>query len=138
MRVYIAASLPLLSFAKILAEGLAEEDVEIVSTWHEGEPTIASEATMSADEAHDLAWGCVCEIDDADALVLLYDGGNRKGSFLETGYALGRNKPVLAVRTGAFPLPTILLRHPDVAHAEGSLQLIGAEGVAAYLREVAT
>lgn len=135
MNVYIAAALPLLSFAKILAEGLAEEDIEVVSTWHEGEPTIEQERTMSATEAHDLAWGCLSEIDDADALVLLYDGGDRKGSFVETGYALGRDKQVLAVRTGSFPLPTVLLRHPDVTHAEGSLQLIGAEGVAAYLRE---
>lgn len=137
MSVYIAASLPLLSFAKILAEGLSEEGIDVVSTWHEGEPTIEKERTMSAAEAHDLAWGCFCEIDNADALVLLYDGGDRKGSFVETGYALGRDKRVLAVRTGAFPLPTVLLRHPDVTHAEGSLQGLGADGVADCLREMA-
>lgn len=136
MSVYIAASLQLLSSAKFLSWELAREGIEVVSTWHTGRPTIAEEKTMSVDDQRRLATRCLDEIYDADALVLLYNDGDRKGSYLETGYAMGRGIPVVAVRTGAFPLPTLLLTHHSVVHAEVELEQLGPQGVAAYLRAV--
>ena len=136
MRVYIAASLPLLSFAKIAAEGLANEGFSITSTWHEGEPSISFERAMSHDEHRHLANRCLDEIGDADALVLLYGGeSTRHGSYLETGYAMGLGKPVVAVAVARSPLPTILLLADDVSVSEQDLGWIGCHGVAAILRE---
>lgn len=136
MKVYIAASLFLLPYAKHLAEGLLGQGIEVVSTWHGGEPTPAQERGMDPTERTALAQQCFAEIDSADALVLLYGGPtDRHGSFLETGYALGLGLPVVAVRTGAFALPTLLLQHPFVFHPEGELAWLGSEGVCRALRE---
>ena len=136
MKVYIAASLPLLSFAKIVAEGLTAEGFDVVSTWHAGEPTVSFERMMPHAEKATLANRCLEEIRSADALVLLYDGeSQRHGSYLETGYALGLGKRVVAVAAMRSALPTILLLADGVTVAESDLGRIGTHGMAALLRE---
>ena len=135
-RIYVAAPLTLLAEARTMAARLTAAGHVVVSTWHAGEPTIAEEAGLSLDAQTQIATQCLGEIERADALVLLYGGPtDRHGSFLETGYALGRWLPVVAVRTSDFALPTILLRHPYVIHTDGDLESLGSQGVARALKE---
>lgn len=136
MNVYIAGSLHLLPYAKHLAEGLAGESVEVVSTWHAGVPTAEQERGMDPTERTALAQRCFSEIDSADALVLLYGGPTeRHGSFLETGYALGRGKVVRVFSTGPYDLPTILLSGLPMAGAWDAYYCQGPDGIARKLRE---
>lgn len=136
MRVYIAASLQLLPYAKHLAEGLAGEGIEVASTWHGGEPTPARERGMDPTERAALAQQCFREIDSADALVLLYGGPTeRHGSFLETGYALGRGKVVRVFSTGSHDMPTILLSGLPMAGTWDAYYCLGPQGIARKLRE---
>lgn len=130
-RVYIAATLPLLPFVKELANGLRERGLEVVSTWHEGEPSVEAERRMGGAQAASVASQCFADIDEADALVLLYgEPTERHGSFVELGYALGKGKAVLSVYTGLFPLPTILLLDSRVRRASLDLATLGAARVA--------
>lgn len=136
MKVYIAASLYLLPYAKHLADGLTGERIEVVSTWHGGEPTPAQERGMDPTERAALAHQCFREIDSADALVLLYGGPtDRHGSFLETGYALGRGKVVRVFSTGSFDMPTVLLSGLPMAGAWDAYYCLGPDGIARKLRE---
>lgn len=134
-RVYIAAPLPLLPFVKVLAEGLRECGLEVVSTWHEGEPTIEAEERLGVRLQEEIAARCFREIDKADALALLFGSPTeRHGSFVELGYALGKGKGVVAVAVGLFPLPTILLLDPRVKCLSLDLASLGSDGVARHVR----
>lgn len=136
MKVYIAASLHLLPYAKHLAEGLAAEGFDVVSTWHGGEPTAAQERSMDPTERATLARQCFAEIDAADALVLLYgEPTTRCGSILETGYAIGRGKIVRVFSTGAYDMPTILLSGLPLAGVWDAYYCLGPDGIANKLRE---
>ena len=136
-RIYIAATLPLLPFVKELADGLRAEGLEVVSSWHEGEPTIEAEGVMSVDRQTEIAAQCFGDIDKADALVLLFgEPTERHGSFVELGYALGRGKPTVAISAGLFPLPTILLLDGRVRCPSLDLASLGSDGVARHVREM--
>ena len=126
-RVYVAAPLPLLISARAVAGILARAGHVIVSTWHTGEPTIAIERTLSREEMGRIGGQCLDEVGDADALMLLYGPETtRSGSVLETGFALGRGLPVVAMPIGAdASLPTMLLRARGVRH-ETTLHLLDA------------
>ena len=134
-RVYIAATLPLLPQVKALADGLRECGLEVVSSWHEGEPTIEAEERLGVRLQEEIAARCFREIDKADALVLLFGSPTeRHGSFVELGYALGQQKPTVAISAGLFPLPTILLLDPRVKCLSLDLASLGSDGVARHVR----
>ena len=111
-RIYIAAPLPLLAHAQELAAYLRRTH-EVVSTWHDGSPTVAEDTALSSAEAAALARRCVSEVLSCDTLVLLYGPETtRHGSVFEAGIALGAGKRVVALNTGADAvLPTVLLHH---------------------------
>lgn len=136
-RVYIAAPLPLLPFVKALADGLRECGLEVVSTWHEGAPSVDAEERMPVERQAEIAAQCFAEVDGADALVLLYgEPTERHGSFVEMGYALGRGKPTVAIAAGLFPLPTILLLDGRVRCPSLDLASLGSDGVARHVLDL--
>ena len=134
-RIYIAATLPLLPQVKALADGLRECGLEVVSTWHEGAPSVDAEERMPVERQAEIAAQCFAEVDGADALVLLYGGPTeRHGSFVELGYALGKGKGVVAIAVGPFPLPTILLLDSRVRRTALDLASLGSAAVAWHVR----
>ena len=136
-RVYIAATLTLLPKVKELADGLRAEGIEVVSTWHEGTPSVEAEEVMSVDRQTEIAAQCFREIDGADALVLLFGGPTeRHGSFVELGYALGKGKRIVAVAADFFLLPTILLRDSRVRHAILNLYWLGPAHMTVVVRDM--
>lgn len=118
--VYIAAPLHLLSVARFVAGQLRERGMRVVSEWHTGTPSEEGEATLSTVEQGEIATGCLQEIDHADAVLVLYgEQTHRHGHALEAGYAMARGALVVAAPvSGSAVLPTLLLRHPSVAHCE--------------------
>lgn len=136
-RVYIAAMLPLLDEAKMLADGLCGEGLDVVSTWHNGAPTVAEEEAQGIEAQAETAERCLAEVNQADVLVLLYGvPTSRHGSFAEAFYALGLGKPVVAIPTAAYPLPTILLLgHRRVRRTALTLAALGSAAVAYHVRQ---
>lgn len=131
-RIYIAAPLPLLAHAQELATYLRRTHT-VVSTWHDGSPTVAQDTALSSADAAALASRCIAEVQSCDTLVLLYGPETtRHGSIFEAGVALGAGKRVVALNTGAdAALPTILLKHPVVWH--GALESPIGRALAVWL-----
>lgn len=131
-RIYIAAPLPLLAHAQELAAYLHNTH-EVVSTWHEGSPTVAQDAALTSAEAAALARKCVSEVLASDTLVLLYGPETtRHGSVFEAGVAFGASKRLVALSVGPnVVLPTVLLRHPCAWH--GRLEFPIGKALAVWL-----
>lgn len=105
MKVYIATSLGNWLAAKQLAWDLTRLDHQVVSRWHSAPPSV--EAGLSHDAACDVAFGNYEDIDAADVVVLIATPACR-GALVESGYALGARKPVVAV--GEIDKATLMLR----------------------------
>lgn len=136
-RIYLAATLPLLSVVRDLAFDL-RGDFEVVSTWHDDTPTVEGERTLSRREQAGIAGLCLREVALADALVLVYGAPTaRHGATAEAFFALGQATPVVAVGASAgAPLPTILLLGSRlVTRPELPLPELGAGGVAYHVRQ---
>lgn len=115
--VYVAAPLPHIKAARAVARELELENIDVVSTWHRGKPTVESEAAMYSAERAWLAVHVRRELFTADALVLLYDGRTgRTGAVWEAGYAEGRGAVIVAAPAVAgATIPTALLAAPCVS-----------------------
>ena len=127
LRIYVAAPLPLLSQAREVSGMLRERGHAVVSTWHEGSPTVALEAVLSDKDRLEIAITCQNEISSCDALVLLYGPRTeRHGSVAEAAFAAGLWRPVYAVAvTEDAVFPTLVLQGL-VAHVPSQDRLVRA------------
>lgn len=114
--IYIAAPLFLLKQVKMRADVLQLLGWNIVSTWHQGAPTVAEDQAILRAADASLATQIVAELEAADALFLIYGPPNdRKGHCVEAGIAIGRKIRVYCVPSGPDAmLPTPLLLHPSI------------------------
>ena len=138
-RVYIAAPLPCLASVKYAAELLARGGLEVVSTWHDGEPTAEAERSLSVDEQADIAERCLGEVELCNVLLLLYCAATtRHGSVFEAAWAARGGKAICAVALlDSAAIPTILLRAAPRLH-RAALPLHRLDGALAWhVREAA-
>ena len=136
-RVYVAAPLPHLAAAKTVATLARAAGLEVVSTWHEGTPTVEEEARLAEGTSALVARDCKLEVCDCDVLVLLYGRATeRHGSVYEAGYADALGKGLVLLRTSTHAkLPTILLLGPRTIKAHETVRTITAEALAGYVHE---
>jgi len=122
--VYVAAPLPLLLTARVVAVELHARGIVTTSSWHTlpDDPTPEKERAMTLDEQEALANTCLSEISESDALLLLVGPRNdRSGNIGEAFFAAGLGKPVFVLPMGPdAPLPTVLLT-ADLFHKPLSL-----------------
>lgn len=128
-RVYVAAPLPMIRTARLVAGTLGGGGFDVVSTWHRGDDaTVEREARITDEAMGDVGDLCLREVGRAGALVLLYGPPtDRHGSILETGFALGRGLRVIAMPAGPRGvLPTRLLHSARVTHAQNVRDVLRA------------
>lgn len=111
MNVYIAAPLPLIAHARLLASRLRLRGHTVVSTWHnDTSNTPEKEANADHDLLTKIALTVRYEIRACETLILLFGPvTSRHGSIWESGYAEGLGKHVVLVPAGLGVLPTACL-----------------------------
>jgi nucleoside 2-deoxyribosyltransferase len=129
--IYIAAPLPLLSFARQLASVAKMQGLTVVSTWHTLDVTVEDDNRALAAKDATLGDTCFAEIDRAAAVLLVYgEATTRHGSIAEAGYAHGQRKPVLLypfdAGDGPGVVPTALFYGRGFTHATTQKALLDA------------
>lgn len=101
VNVYIACNLGRRDLAVEVGRALVRAGHRIASSWHDDHrATVASEASLSVAEETAIRERCFREVASADALVLVACPGERHGAHVESGYALGRDIPVVTFLAG--------------------------------------
>ena len=116
--IYLASGLDLVDQVRDVARRLAHyQDVEIVSSWHDGHAPPAHLIKVDKESSGDeIAIQCLSEIDGCDVLIGIL-GSARYGHIAEIFYALGKGKRVYTVLANgltSWHIPTILLNHPHI------------------------
>ena len=123
MKVYIAAQrIPIAQLIEYTLNTHPELDVEVVSTWHQDKHLKEFGAPKTDSRRGEIAEACLKEVDKCDVLLLYEEDkvAGKGGKLVETGYALGKGKPVVI-----FGDPSnTLLYHPDTTYTRSLDTLI--------------